>query len=34
MKEAVALEHKPVVVVEHDEKVDGRLASNVGAKGL
>ncbi|MGX1830888.1 DUF6530 family protein [Paenibacillus taichungensis] len=34
MKETVAPEHKPVVVAEHYEKVDGRLASNLGAKGL
>jgi len=34
MKDAVALEHKPVVVVKHYEKVDGRLASNLGAKAL
>lgn len=34
MKEAVAPEHKPVVVVEDFEKVDGRLVSSLGAKGL
>jgi hypothetical protein len=34
MKETATPEHKPVIVVEHYEKVDGRLVSNLGAKGL